>query len=117
MATWHDVERLALELPETSLGEAHEGSPAVTVGDVQFARLRSPDDGREVLQFWVPERELVAAYVEEDPRTYRAAPGFSKKVVMAELALLDLEAVRAILAESWAARAPARVLRANRDDS
>ncbi len=117
MATWHDVERLAAELPETSLGEAHEGSPAVTVGDVQFARLRSPDDGREVLQFWVPERELVAAYVEEDPRAFRAAPGFSKKAVMAELALLDLEAVRAILAESWAARAPARVLRANRDDS
>ena len=75
MATWHDVERLAAELPETSLGEAHEGSPAVTVGDVQFARLRSPDDGREVLQFWVPERELVAAYVEEDPRAFRAAQG------------------------------------------
>ena len=36
---------------------------------------------------------------------------------MAELALLELEAVREILAESWAARAPARVLRARRNDS
>ena len=117
MATWQDVERLGLELPETSLGKAHEGSATVTVGDVQFARLRSTGDGREVLQFWVPERELVAAYVDEDPLAFRAAPGFSKKVVMAELALLDLRAVREILAESWAARAPGRVLRTHLHDS
>ena len=117
MATWQDVERLGLELPETSLGKAHEGSATVTVGDVQFARLRSTGDGREVLQFWVPERELVAAYVQEDPLAFRAAPGFSKKVVMAELALLDFRAVRGILAESWAARAPGRVLRAHLHDS
>jgi hypothetical protein len=116
MATWQDVEQLGLELSETSLGEAHEGSPAVMVGDVQFARLRTGGDGREVLQFWVPERELVAAYVEQDPVAFRAAPGFSKKVVMADLALLDLRAVREILAESWAARAPARVLRVHRRD-
>jgi hypothetical protein len=116
MATWQDVERLGLELPETSPGTAHEGSAALTVGDVQFARLRASGDGREVLQFWVPERELVAAYVEENPLVFRAAPGFSKKVVMAELALLDLHAVREILAESWAARAPGRVLRAHLRD-
>jgi len=116
MATWQDVERLGLELPETSRGTAHEGSATLTVGDVQFARLRSGGDAREVLQFWVPERELVAAYVEENPLAFRAAPGFSKKVVMAELALLDLQAVREILTESWAARAPGRVLRTHLHD-
>jgi len=116
MATWQDVERLGLELPETSRRTAHEGSATLMMGDVQFACLRSGGDAREVLQFWVSERELVAADVEENPPAFRPAPGFSKKVVMAELALLDLQAVREILTESWAARAPGRVLRTHLHD-
>ena len=54
----------------------------------QFARLRWDDVGGEILQFWVPDPDLVAAYAQDDPTTYHGAPGYSKKVVMASLPLL-----------------------------
>jgi hypothetical protein len=106
VATWNDVERVALTLPETSLGEAHEGSPAVLVGTQQFARLRWDEAGGEVLQFWVPDADLVDAFVRADPQTYWGASGFSKKVVMARLSALDGVTLRELLVESWSSRAP-----------
>ena len=93
------MERVGLELPETSLCKAHEGSAAVTVGDVQFARLRSTGDGREVLQFWVPNGRSWPPTSGRIPGFPRSA-GVLEKVVVAELALPELEAVRETLAES-----------------
>ncbi len=106
MATWADVERLGLTLPDTVLGEAHEGSPAVLVRGRQFERLRRDDAGSEVLQFWVPDADLVSAHVEADPATYWDALGYSRKVVLARLSALDLETLREHLVESWCCRAP-----------
>jgi hypothetical protein len=115
VATWADVERIGLSLPETALGEAHEGSPALVTRERQFARLRWDDDGREILQFWVADPDLVAAYVNDDPATYRGAPGFSKKVVMATLSRLDDQLLRELLVESWSCRAPASLRKAHPD--
>lgn len=115
VATWRDVERVGLTLPEASLGEAHEGSPAVVVRTKQFARLRWDDAGNEVLQFWVQDADLVAAYCQEDPGTYWGAPGFSTKVVMARLGRLDGTTLRELLVESWSCRAPVSVSKAHRD--
>lgn len=106
MATWIDVERIGLSLPETAIGQAHEGSPAVMVRTQQFARLRWDDAGNEILQFWVPDPGLVQAYVQNDPELYWGAPGYSKKVVMARLGSIAEEVVRELLVESWSARAP-----------
>ena len=80
MANWDDVERVGLTLPEPSLGVAHEGSPAILGRAKQFARLRLNDSQGQILQFWVPDPELVNAYCTEDPDTYwarRAIPGTS----------------------------------------
>jgi hypothetical protein len=107
MSTWSDVERIGLSIPETAPGEAHEGSPAILVRDRQFARLRWDDAGAEILQFWVPDADLVAAYVQDDPTVYRGAPGYSRKVVMATLTGLDAQTLREVLVESWSCRAPA----------
>lgn len=115
MSSWADVERVGLSLPETSLGEAHEGSPAVLVRTQQFARLRWDDAETEVLQFWVPNADLVAAYVDDDPVTYYAAPGFSRKAVMARLSRLDSQTLREVLVESWMCRAPKRLTKAHSD--
>jgi hypothetical protein len=115
MATWVEVERIGLSLPETALGQAHEGSPAVLVRTQQFARLRWDDEGSEILQFWVPEADLVQAYVQADPELYWGAPGFSKKVVMSRLARLSDDVVREVLVESWSARAPVSLRKAYRD--
>ena len=114
MTTWRDAERIALTLPEAELGEAHEGSAAVFVRTRQFARLRWDGD-RELLQVWVPDAALVAPYVEEDPETYRSIPGYSKLVLLGALDRLDGATVRELLVESWAARAPKRLVAAHPD--
>lgn len=115
MATWDDVERVGLTLPESSSGAAHEGSPAILVRAKQFARLRWDDAGHEVLQFWVQDTDLVETYVQEDASTYWGAPGFSRKVVMARLDRVATEILRELLLESWMCRAPASLSRAHSD--
>jgi len=114
-STWNDVERIGLSLPDTSLGAAHEGSPALLVRTQQFARLRWDDVGGEILQFWVPDPDLVAAYAQDDPTTYHGAPGYSKKVVMASLPRMDPQTLREVLVESWACRAPVTLRRKHPD--
>jgi hypothetical protein len=115
IAAWDDVERVGLTLPESSRGVAHEGSPALLVRAKQFARLRWDKVGHEILQFWVPDADVVGAYAQDDPRTYWSAPGFSKKVVMARLDRVDTETLREVLVGSWACRAPGSVIRTHPD--
>ena len=52
MATWQDVEEIALALDGARPGIADHGGPTVDVGRHPFARLRWDDEGRELLQFW-----------------------------------------------------------------
>jgi hypothetical protein len=111
VALWADVEKVALALPETTKGEAHEGSPAIYVRTQQFARLRWDDTGGEVLQFWVPVTDLVEAYVEADPAAYYGASRYSRKVVMARLRMIDAAMLRELLVESWMCRATATLRR------
>jgi hypothetical protein len=112
---WSDVETIGLTLPASTLGEAHEGSPALLVRTQQFARLRWDDAGREVLQFWVPDGDLVHAFVQTDPVTYWGAAGYSKNVVMARLSRLDANTLRELLVESWYSRAPVSLRKAHTD--
>lgn len=86
-------------MPETSLGVAPEGLPAVLVQTKQFARLRTDNDRGQVLQFWVADPDLVQAYAADDPDTYRGAPGYSRKVVMARLDRLDPQILREVLVQ------------------
>jgi hypothetical protein len=102
VVAWADVERVALTLPETRLGEAHSGEPAVLVRRAIFARSR--EEGA-VLQFWVADPDLVHAYVESDGTTYQGAAGYSRTVVMARLSRLGEGDLRNVLVESWRARA------------
>jgi hypothetical protein len=105
VALWADVEKVALALPQTTKGDAHEGSPAIYVRTQQFARLRWDDTGGEVLQFWVPDADLVQAYAEADPVAYYGASGYSRKVVMVRLRMIDAAMLRELLVESWMCRA------------
>jgi hypothetical protein len=107
MSSWAEVEAVALRLPETAKGEAHEGSPAVYVGSKQFARLRWDAAGAEVLQFWVADEDLVAAYVQSDAAVYHGAAGYSRKVVMARLSAVGPDVLRELLVESWMCRSTA----------
>lgn len=60
MSTWRYVVQLSEQLPNTRLGEAHEGSPAYLVGRHPFARLRW-DGEREILQCWTGDMDTEAA--------------------------------------------------------
>lgn len=113
--TWDQVQRVGLTIPETSLGVAPEGSPAVLVRTKQFARLRTDNDRGQVLQFWVADPDHVQAYPADDPDTYRGAPGYSRKVVMARLDRLDPQILREVLVESWSSRAPVTLRRRHAD--
>jgi hypothetical protein len=104
VATWADVERVGLTLPEATRGQAHSGEPAVLVRSAIFARSR--EEGA-VLQFWVADPDLVHSYVESDGATYWGAAGYSRTVVMARLAALDEGELRDALVGSWRARATA----------
>jgi hypothetical protein len=114
VATWREAELVALTLPGAELGEAHEGSPAVFVHGKQFTRLRWDGD-RELLQVWVADPALVPTFVEEDPATYQAIPGYSRYVVLAAVDRLAPTTVRELLVESWAAQAPKRLVAAHPD--
>jgi hypothetical protein len=109
MATWEDVGRVAVGLPEVVAGVAHEGSPAYDVGGRQFVRLRW-DDGRELLQFWAGDaREALAAGNPEAYQLWKAFPA----AVFGWLDLLDVEEMREIVTDSWRVRAPKRVVKAH----
>ena len=114
MATWADVERVGLALPETRLGDSHGGEPVVLVRTQQFARFRRDDDG-EVLQFWVPDEDLVGAHITSAPDVFWGAPGFSRKVVMARLKALGVAELRELLVESWSCRATPTLRKAHPD--
>ena len=114
VATWADVERVGLSLPETRLGDSHGGEPVVLVRAQQFARFRRDDNG-EVLQFWVSAEDLVGGYLTSTPEVFWGAPGFSRKVVMARLKALGLSELREVLVESWSSRANATLRKAHPD--
>jgi hypothetical protein len=106
MASWDDVGKVALGLPEVAAGQAHEGSPAYDVAGKQFARLRWDDAGREILQFWSGESR--EALVQGKPDAYWITKAFPA-AVFAWLDQLDAGELREILTDSWRVRAPKRL--------
>src|SRR6201995_655794 len=120
MATWDDVRRMALALPETTARESR-GSAQWRVKDKLFVwerPLRKTD--REDLGDAAPDGPILGARVEHlvakdalvaDPSgVYFTTPHFdgypSILVVLDQIALGDLEEVTT---EAWLARAPAKL--------
>ena len=127
MATWDDVRRLALALPETSERESR-GLRQWRVKDKLFVwerPLRASD--LEALGDSAPDGAILGARVEHlgakealvaDPSgVYFTTPHFdgypSILVVLDRITLADLEEVTT---EAWLARAPAKVARTYLDD-
>ncbi len=122
MATWDDVRRLALALPETAEDTGgHSGLPAWNVRDKSFAwerPLRKGDlealgdaapDG-PILCARVPDVGAKDALVADDPAVYFTTPHFKGYpailVRLPEIAVPELEE---LLVEAWLARAPKRL--------
>lgn len=120
MATWDDVERLALALPETGEGTSY-GSRAWKVKGKLFVwerPLRKTD--LKALGDAAPEGPILGAYVEhvmakealiqDDPGVFFTTPHFDGYpmilVQLDEIAAKDLEEV---VVEAWLARAPKKL--------
>jgi hypothetical protein len=123
VATWDDVRRLALALPETSEGTSH-GSRAWRVRNKHFVwerPLRRSD--LEALGDAAPEGPILGAMVEhlgakeavlaDDPGVFFTTPHFDGyAAILVRLDNISVEDLEEVVVEAWLARAPKRVAKA-----
>jgi hypothetical protein len=123
MATWDDVRRLALALPETSERESR-GSAQWRVKDKLFVwerPLRKSDI--EALGTAAPEGPILGARVEHlvakealvaDPSgVYFTTPHFDGyPAILVQLDLISAADLEEVTVEAWLARAPAKLAQA-----
>jgi hypothetical protein len=128
VATWNDVERIALELPETSEGLSH-GNRHWRVKEKGFVwerPLRRSD--LEALGDSAPDGPILGARVEhlvakeallaDDPSVFFTTPHFDGyAAVLVQLEKIGLEDLREVIVEAWLARAPKRLVQSYMDSS
>jgi hypothetical protein len=120
MASWDDVRRLALALPEVTESPTH-GNPDWRVRDKSFAwerPLRKADvialgdsapDG-EILGARVPDEGAKLALIADDPSVYFTTPHFTGyPAILVQLARISPADLEELIVEAWLARAPKRL--------
>ncbi|MEV0428989.1 MmcQ/YjbR family DNA-binding protein [Micromonospora sp. NPDC050495] len=126
MATWDDVRRIALTLPETSERGSYDDRPAWRVRDKIFVwerPLHAPDraalgdaapDG-PILGARVPDLGAKEALHADDPAVYFTTPHFDgHPAVLVRLDRIDVAELTELITEAWYARAPKRLAAAHR---
>lgn len=120
MATWDDVRRIALALPQTSERQSH-GHPAWRVKDKLFVwdrPLRASD--LHALGEAAPPGPILGARVEhlgakeamlaDNPEVFFTTPHFDGHAsVLVALERIDLAELNEVIVEAWLARAPQRL--------
>jgi hypothetical protein len=128
MATWDDVRRIALEMPEASEVTSRERAQW-RVKDKLFVwerPLRRSD--LEALGDSAPDGPILGARVEhlvakeamiaDDPSVFFTTPHFDGyPAVLVQLDKIGLEDLREVIVEAWLARAPKRLAQAYVDES
>jgi hypothetical protein len=123
VATWDDVARIALALPETSEGLSY-GNRAWKVKDKGFVwerPLRRSD--LEALGDAAPDGPILGARVEhlvakeallaDDPEVFFTTPHFDGfPAVLVRLERISVEDLDEVIVEAWLARAPRRLAQA-----
>lgn len=124
MATWRDVRRHALALPESCEGISSEGLRTWKVRKKLFAwerPLRRSDlvalgDGAPkgaILGLRTADLEMKDVLLGSDPSVYFTTPHFDGyAAVLVRLPAIAPEALREALIEAWLASAPKRVAQA-----
>jgi hypothetical protein len=123
MATWDDVRRIALELPETSEGISRDLRQwrVKDKGFVWERPLRRAD--LEALGDDAPDGPILGARVEhlvakeallaDDPSVYFTTPHFDGyPAILVQLDRIGLDDLREVIVEAWLARAPKRLAKA-----
>jgi hypothetical protein len=120
MATWDDVRRIVLDLPETS-ERTSRGLARWQVKEklLTWERpLRHPDfqalgdaapDG-DILAVWVEDLGVKEALLYDDPDVFFTTPHFDGyAVVLIRLAAIEVDELEELIIEAWLDRAPKRV--------
>jgi hypothetical protein len=128
VATWDDVHRIALELPETSEGISRDLRQwrVKDKGFVWERPLRRAD--LEALGDDAPRGPILGARVEhlvakdallaDDPSVFFTTPHFDGyPAILVRLDQIGLEDLREVIVEAWLARAPKRLAQAYIDAS
>lgn len=121
MATWDDVRRLALALPETDEPPSRDGKAQWAVHDKSFAwerPLRKSDlvalgsdapDG-PILAAHVQDEGVKEALISDDPRVYFTTPHFNGyPAILVRLDEISVEELAELLGEAWLCKAPKRL--------
>lgn len=123
MASWAEVERLALGLPETAEGSSRELRVWQVKGktfvwdrplrpkEVEALGADAPDG--PILAAWVEDRGAKEAMLADDPGVYFTTPHFDNyAIILARLERLGAAELRELVVEAWLARAPQRLAKA-----
>lgn len=123
MATWTDVERLALALPETAAGTSRgmrqwqvKGKGFVWERPLRRTDLEALGEGAPegpILGAWVEDLGAKEALLADDPGVYFTTPHFDGyAAVLVRLDEIPLDDLRELVVEAWLARAPKRLAKA-----
>jgi hypothetical protein len=120
MATWEDVERIALALPETSEAPSREQrhwwvkdksfvwERPLRRADLEYLGDAAPDG--PILGARVEHEIAKRALIESDPDVYFTTPHFDGyPAILARLDVIDLAELTELITEAWLNRAPKRL--------
>ena len=122
MATWDDVARACLALPETTEQPSYGKARSWRVKDKAFvwerplrqkdlAELGAAAPPGAVLGAYVPDEGAKAALIAEEPDVYFTTTHFDGyPMVLCRLDRLGAQALTELVGEAWACRAPKRLL-------
>ena len=121
MASWDDVRRIALGLPETSEAPSYNGNASWKVRDKGFVwerPLRTSD--LKALGDEAPDGPILGVRVEhvgakeallaDDPAVFFTTPHFDGyPAVLVQLEKISIEELEELIVEAWLQRAPKRL--------
>ncbi len=128
MATWDDVRRLALSLPETDEIEgqglaqwrvkAKSFAWERPLRRADFAALGDAAPTGDILGVWVPDLGAKEALIAEDPDVYFTTPHFDGyAAVLVRLDEIDPGELEELLVEGWLTKAPKRLAKQFLDET
>jgi hypothetical protein len=123
VATWEDVRRLALSLPETSERESRgnlqwlvKGKPFVWERPLRRSDHEALGDAAPdgpILGAWVEHLVAKEALLADDPGVFFTTPHFDGwAVVLVRVDEIGPEGLEEVVVEAWLARAPKRLAQA-----
>jgi hypothetical protein len=125
MATWKDVEEIALALPEVAEEPAHQNRAwkvrkklfvwerPLRAREVEELGDAAPPDDAPILGVRVPDAEAKTALLASEPEVYFTTPHFDgSNSVLVRLERIPRKDLEEAIVEAWLFRAPKRVAKA-----